>query len=230
MDHSLSNSTEKLVQAIVATGKESVSIGVVNNYGKDKGYSISQERIDERKQQLVEKFKIEYSGDQDVDVAAQSYEKSLNDFEIKDQLLEDDVYEFLSNLITNLSAKGIQIKQINVPVAANKAYARAATRIHKDYDNVFEEKAGVYPSISFANKTFVYRDFVASLSELCEDKIAAEDQTDAAEEVKDVVKEVVEKEDKAASKAKSRFGRNVAEDDLIEESSTDDNKKQDLPG
>lgn len=221
-DHSLSNSTEKLVSAIIATGKESVSIGVVNNYQKDKGYFISQERIDKRKKQLVQQFELEYNGDQDVDIAAQAYEKSLNDFDIKDQLLEQDVYEFLSSLVTNLTAKGIQIKQINVPVAANKAYARAATRIHKDYDNVFEEKASVYPSISFANKTFVYRSFVASLSELCDDQVAAEDQTDAAEELKDVIEEVVQKEDAAASKAKSKFGNNMAHDDILEQSLKED--------
>lgn len=224
-DHSLSNSTEKLVQAIVATGNEAVSIGVVNNYSKDEGYQIPQKRIDERKKQLVEQFKSEYNGDENVDIAAQAYEKSINEYDVKESILEDDVYDFLSDLVTNLTAKGVTIKQINVPVAGNRAYARAATRIHKDFYNVFEEKAGIYPSNTFANKTSVYRNFVSSLSEICEDEIAAEDQTDVAEDIKEIVEDVLDKEEKAATKAKNKFGANVAEDDLIEESSTETTAK-----
>lgn len=215
-DHSLSNSTEKLVQAIVATGNEAVSIGIVNNYSKDEGYQIPQKRIDERKKQLVEQFKIEYNGDENVDIAAQAYEKSINEYDVKESILEDDVYDFLSDLVTNLTAKGITIKQINVPVAGNRAYARAATRIHKDFYNVFEEKAGIYPSNTFANKTSVYRNFVSSLSEICEDEIAAEDQTDVAEDIKEIVEDVLDKEEKAATKAKNKFGANMAKEADLE--------------
>lgn len=215
-DHSLSNSTENLVQAIVATGNEAVSIGIVNNYSKDEGYQIPQKRIDERKKQLVEQFKSEYNGDENVDIIAQAYEKSINEYDVKESILEDDVYDFLSDLVTNLTAKGITIKQINAPVAGNKAYARAATRIHKDFYNVFEEKAGIYPSNTFANKTSVYRNFVSGLSEICQDEIAAEDQTDVAEDIKEIVEDVLDKEKKAATKAKNKFGANMAKEADLE--------------
>ena len=207
-DATLDANTTSIVQQIVETGKQNVTIYITSTFAG--GLQSSEEEIQKVKQEKRAEYVAENSNINNVQELADKYVAGLSDYDIDQQLLEEKISTFLDKLIYDLNIAGVKVKRLSAPLGKNrKPVAFSVISAHKTHSDFFEEtKATIYPVDKFVNghKKSFHR-FIERVQNMIEDSQVTEGTDDVIENSQPVVDAVEKQATKDANTAKNKFNK-----------------------
>ena len=207
-DATLDANTTSIVQQIVETGKQDITIYITSTFAG--GLQSSEEEIQKVKQEKRAEYVAENSNINNVQELADKYVAGLSDYDIDQQLLEEKISTFLDKLIYDLNIAGVKVKQLSAPLGKNrKPVAFSVISAHKTHSDFFEEtKATIYPVDKFVNghKKSFHR-FIERVQNMIEDSQVTEGTDDVIENSQPVVDAVEKQATKDANAAKNKFNK-----------------------
>lgn len=237
-DATLKSNTQSIVDQIVKSGKQNVSIFITSTFSNE--LQSSEEELNKLKQKKRQLYIESNSNEKNVQELADKYVTGLNDYWLDDEIQEKKISTFIDSLIYDLTSSGVKIKQLIAPLGKNrKPVAFSVITAHKTHAGVFEEsKAIIYPVDKFVNDNKKqFKQFLIRVQNALDEIPAVEEVQEIEETLTtsvDKLNKEAAQEQKAAEKQiekvekKSRFASAFSQDTSDSDSMFDSSETLDI--